>query len=250
MRNVTGPSSDIFQISFKGVLPPQMEGFIIESGIISQIFNKYSGVYGDRLLSRFVSGEGWNVLSSSSMQLTYENLSYDSGSGNVIRIGGEAARITASSSASPTLTLESTIIQGDFSGYSSTDQFGLAYSAKQVPSGTNIQVKFYSDSSNYFSTTQVIPVNGLTGAWTYKVLKFPKSDFSVIGSPNWARIVKTQIVVSTSNIAEFVLDGFSTFDTDYINPDYAIISRSVSNTPILKSSGKTMDVEYFLEFRL
>jgi hypothetical protein len=47
-----------------------------------------------------------------------------------------------------------------------------------------------------------------------------------------------------------MLDGLSVFDTDYINPDYAMISRSVSASQIVKSAGKTMDVEYFLEFKL
>jgi hypothetical protein len=63
--------------------------------------------------------------------------------------------------------------------------------------------------------------------------------------------VKCVIIVAAGGTdANMILDGLSLFDTDYINPDYAVISRSVVSSLINKEAGKTMDVEYFLEFKL
>lgn len=250
VRNVTGPSSDVFQISFKGTLPSEMEGYIKESGIISQVFNKYSGSYGDRLLTRFISGEGWTETASNNMSSTYESNLFDSSSGNVIRIGGEGLRIYSTSASSPNLTIENIALNGDFSGYSSLDQFAIAYSAESVPASTQIQLRLYSDPTNYFYTDIPVPQKS-SGAWVYGIIRTNKSEFIPNGSPSWDSIVKSGIAITTSaSGANIMLDGLSIFDTDYINPDYSIISRSVPNGPVFKAGGKNMDVEYFLEFKL
>ena len=249
VRNVTGPYAEIYQVSFKAVLPNQLEGVIRESAIISQEFNRYAGSYGDKLLSKFTSGEGWSTVSSSNMTQTYESIGYDV-LGNSVRIGGEASRFSATSAASPSISIESSAIQGDFSGYSSADQFALAYSGYYVSAGTSIEVRFYSDVSSYYTITLTPAVN-TASIWTYGILKFIKSNFSVAGAPSWSSISKVGVISSTNNAStNFMLDGLSIFDTDYINPDYAMISRSVSANQIVKSAGKTMDVEYFLEFKL
>ena len=250
VRNVTGPSADIFQISFKAALPSEMDGYLKEAGLISQVFNRYSGSYGDRLLSRFISGEGWEVTSSNNMSSTYESNLFDYASGNVVRIGGEGLRITSTSASSPSITLSNTSVTGDFGGYSSLDKFSVAYSASNIPAFTQIQLRFYSDSVSYYYTNIAVPQKS-AGAWTYGILNATKSQFLASGSPNWGGIVRCVMVVTTSATgADMVIDGLSLFDTDYINPDYSVISRSIPSNPVLKTSGKSMDIEYFLEFKL
>jgi hypothetical protein len=58
------------------------------------------------------------------------------------------------------------------------------------------------------------------------------------------------VITTSATGANLVIDGMSIFDTDYINPDYSIVSRSIPSSAVLKTSGKTMDIEYFLEFKL
>lgn len=252
VRNVTGPdNNDIFQISFKGVIPNPVEGYIKESGLVSQTFNRYSGEYGDKVLSRFISGEGWDVASAANMSLIYEPITYDT-EGNGIRIGGEGARIYSTDSGGPNITLTSTAIQGDFSGYSSGDMFALAYSGADISAGTEVSISLYTTPTSYFYATLPLPeiVPG-SPTWTPNIIKFAKSIFGTSGSPSWDTITSVSIQVSTdSATTNLILDGLSLFDTDYINPDYGMTSRSVLDTPVLKTAGKTMDVEYFLEFKL
>lgn len=250
VRNVSGPSSGIYQVSFKAVLPSQLEGVITESGLISQEFNKYSGAYGDKLLSRFVSNEGWIVSSSSGFTQTYESQDFPlPENGNAVRVGGESLRLK-STAGSASITMDSYTVQGDFSGYSSIDQFALGYSGFYVSSGTTVEVRFYSDSDRYFTTTVSLDAQ-TSNSWEYKIKKFNKSQFQAVGSPDWQNIIKSSITASTnSSSTEFIIDVLSLFDTDYINPDYVMTSRSSGNPPVFKKLGKTMDVEYFLEFIL
>lgn len=249
MRNVTGPSGEIFQASFKAVLPEQLDGFVRESGLISQTFNNSAGTYGDRQLARFHSGEGWGIVSSANMDLTYETTGYDA-AGDSVRIGEESARLKASSASSPNMHLQSTVIQGDLSGYSSADQFALAMSGYYVSSGTSIEVRFYSDANSYWFAN-LTPATNTSSTWQYQIIKFYKTDFSQSGTPDWSNIIKSSVLVSTNNAnTNLILDGLSIFDTDYVNPDYVMTSRSIAPVAVRKELGKTMDVEYFLEFKL
>jgi hypothetical protein len=251
VRNVVGPTSDgIFQVSYKGTLPSQLEGVICEAGIISQIFNQYSGAYGDRLIAKFSSSELWTTTSSSNMTAVQQTMAGVANDTAAIRIGGEGIYITSQSASSPSIEIQSTVIQGDFSGYSSADQFALGYSGTYIPAGTSIQIKLYSSASDYWFYTFTSTQN-LYNLWGYKMKKFTKSEFSPSGSPSWDSITKIGVAVATTSAStKIMLDGLSMFDTDYINPDYSMVSRTVLSTPVVKSAGKSMDVEYFLEYRL
>jgi len=247
-RGVSGPSvDDIFQVSFKGSLPSVMEGYISESAIISQVFNSSSGVYGDRLISKFLSGDGWGVVSSSAMSLTYEALGYG-GTANAIRVGGEGMRVYSTSNGS-SIEVSNTNVFGDFSGYSAGDRFGVVYSVANPSSNVTIEIRLYSDAGSYFTASK--PVANATGAsYTYNYLEIEKGSFAKVGDPLWGNIMKVSIIISTPSQADVILDAISMFDSDYINPNYAMISKSVLATPVLKTAGKSMDVEYFLEFKL
>lgn len=248
IRNVSGPDQeDIFQVSFKGSLPSVMEGYISESAIISQNFNTSSGIYGDRLLSKFLSGDGWAVVSSSGMAVTYERLGYG-GTSESIRVGGEGMRIYSTATGS-TIEIENTNIFGDLSGYSAGDKFGIVYSSVNPSSSVVLEIRLYSDASNYFTAST--PLEGGTSSnFAYHQVEIEKGDFSKVGEPIWGDIIKMGLIVSTPSQANVIIDAVSLFDSDYINPNYAMISKSVISSPVLKTAGKSMDVEYFLEFKL
>jgi hypothetical protein len=248
IRNVSGPSSeDIFQVSYKGTLPSIMEGYISESAIISQVFNSASGVYGDRLLSKFLSGDGWGLVSSSGMAMTYEALGYG-GTANSIRVGGEGMRLYSTATGS-TIHIDNTNVFGDFSGYSAGDRFGIVYSVASPSTSATLEIRLYSDASNYFTASSSLS-NESGSSSTYNYLEIEKGAFSKVGNPTWSDIIKIGLIISTPSQANVILDAISLFDSDYINPNYAMISKSVLSTPVLKTAGKSMDVEYFLEFKL
>lgn len=256
-RNVSSQGGSLYQVSFKGQLPPVVAGVIRESGILSQVFNNYSGVFGDRLLSRFVSSEGWAApvpgMSMTVDQQTYSSLS--SATNNSVRIGNEAVRFLSTANTPVNITISSNTVQGSLSGYSSSDTIALAYSSKRIPAAAQVTLRFHTDSTNYWSSTASL-IQNTANDWVYQILRLQKSTFINSGQADWAEINYCSIVVSapTTTVStnfEMILDGLSVFDTDYINPDYSLISRSVVPSPgVVKETGKTMDIEYVLEFSL
>lgn len=251
VRNVTGPMSEIYQVSFKGTLPEGLTGVITESAVISQTFNASSGSFGDKVLATFNSGEGWTTISSSNMALSYIFQGYPvpaTPSTDAVRIGPEA--ILLDSSGTSTITIESPVVQGDFSGYSSSDIFALAYSSNYISSGTTATLRLYSDASSYYSAA--FPLTTQTDSvWAHRSSKILKSAFAATGTPSWNNIIKVALIVASNNAStNVVLDAISVFDADYITTDYAMISRALAPAPVVKTAGKTMDVEYFLEFKL
>lgn len=256
-RNVSSQGGSLYQVSFKGQLPPIVAGVIKESGILSQVFNNYSGVFGDRLLCRFVSSEGWSLVGTASGmtmdQQTFASLT--SAANDSIRIGNEGIRLLSTASTPASITMSSNTVQGNLSGYSSADTIALAYSSKKIPANAQVSLRFHTDSSNYWSSNSAL-IQNTTNEWSYRILRIQKSNFISTGNADWANINYCSIIVSaptttsTTNF-EMVLDGLSAFDTDYINPDYSLISRSVVPYPgVVKETGKTMDIEYVLEFSL
>lgn len=244
VRNVTGPSSGIYQVSFKGTLSTQVEGVIKESAIISQTFNKYAGSFGDRLITDFSASRGWEASNSIGVTTSYELQEADT-----VRVGPEGIKITATSTSS-SHTISNINIYGDFSGYSGSDTVALAYSRYLVDPSTQIVIVFYTDDDNFFTGTLNIPQYS-SAVWDYNIVSISKGSFLPAGTPAWDNIASCSISVYPGDIGtNLILDAVSILDTDYINPDYVMTSRTVATTPIIKQAGKTMDVEYFLEFKL
>jgi hypothetical protein len=64
---------------------------------------------------------------------------------------------------------------------------------------------------------------------------------------SWDTIERIGFDVTAGGTAGFVtLDGLRAEDTDTINNEYALISRAIPGSPIIKDDTSPMDIEYTL----
>jgi len=132
-------------------------------------------------------------------------------------------------------------VNGPFTGYnfySSADRLAIAYS--KLSGGTQtITLKFHTNSLNYF-TAAVSTSSGTTygiGEKTFQEMSTAKTGF-----PSWDNI---SYITITAN-GDTLIDAIRFNDTDNLDTSYGMISRAVLNTPIVKQSNQTLDVEYYL----
>ena len=70
-----------------------------------------------------------------------------------------------------------------------------------------------------------------------------------IGSPDKANIdlISIEIHPTTGNTTSIGADGLRINDEDTFDPGFGLISRTALETPLVKYTGRTVDVEYRLE---
>jgi len=134
----------------------------------------------------------------------------------------------------------------DVSGYSALDSLTLAY----YQSDTNLDyvfVRMYDSNNNYYE----IRYSGeLSVGYKIKSLTLNNlysSGFG-LGTPDQTSIVKIScgVKAKSSGATAALFDGMRINDEDSFRTDYGMISRSVLTTPITKSLGKQMVIEYRL----
>lgn len=135
--------------------------------------------------------------------------------------------------------------QFDLSGYSSKDKLTLAYN-RASSNLASIKIKFYTSSGNYYYGT-ITPTSG-TGD---KIASIDMSDVfaNTEGSPNASVISMIGIELTRTSAASDAvtyMDGLRINDEDTFDPNFGLISRSVLDTPITKTIGRSVDVEYKL----
>jgi hypothetical protein len=97
-------------------------------------------------------------------------------------------------------------------------------------------------------------VNATTGAATfttglaslelqYQILSCAKDEILATGTPSWSNINKISITMTSTGL---VLDGIKFDDTDNVDINYGLISRTALATPIQKSAGEPITIEYYL----
>jgi hypothetical protein len=135
----------------------------------------------------------------------------------------------------------------DFSQYSANDVFTFT-TIWDTNKPTSIEIRFVSDSSNYYAYN--VPVTDIlhTTTSTYRVASIAKSLWVATGAPSWSMITSIEVIAGrTSGASNLYLDGIRIDDTDTINSDYSLVSRSVLTTPITKLTGSEMDIEYYVD---
>lgn len=134
----------------------------------------------------------------------------------------------------------------DVSGYSALDSLTIAY----YQSDTNLDyvfVRTYDSNNNYYEIR--FPGSGSTG---YKINSLTLNNLYSSGfgsgTPDQTAIVKISVGVKakSSGATTALFDGLRINDEDSFRTDYGMISRSVLITPITKSLGKQMVIEYRL----
>ena len=132
----------------------------------------------------------------------------------------------------------------DVSGYSALDSLTLAY----YQSDTNLDyvfVRMYDSNNNYY---EIRYAGDASTGYKIKSLTLNNLYSSGYGSgtPDQTSIVKIScgVKAKSSGATVALFDGMRINDEDSFRTDYGMISRSVLTTPITKSLGKQMVIEY------
>jgi len=216
------------KLVFKTTLEQELVLKIYESGLWSTTLNTSNTDNDSRLLTTFdTNTEEWNNVS-------LEN--------TIARTSADAVTVAAAANATTSTRLD---VEMDLSGYSNNDVFLLAFQ-KTSSNITDISLTFENETGNSFSLNKSItslPVD-------YNVLSFRKGDFIANGPISWDFITKFGVDVKAgASGGNVVLDAIRIEDTDTVNPDHVLVSRSVLSTPLVKTSIAPMDIEYVLEIK-
>jgi hypothetical protein len=134
----------------------------------------------------------------------------------------------------------------DISGYSSNDSLTLAYYQPDL-NLDYVFVRTYDSNDRYYEIRY--PSNNSIG---YKINSLTLNNLYTSGygngTPDNESIVKISVGVKakSSGSTNVLFDGLRINDEDAFRSDYGLISRSVLSTPIVKTLGKQMDIEYRL----
>lgn len=151
---------------------------------------------------------------------------------------GSALQITAGASSTTTSSLAG--LGMDLSSYSALDQFVFAVRANNAFVST-VQFRFLTSAGNYFQYA-----TGALSSGTYAILNANKGALTVVGTPDWASITEVQVLVTATagGTASVDIDGLRIEDVDASREESALISRAVLGSPIVKTVGLPLDIEY------
>jgi hypothetical protein len=140
-----------------------------------------------------------------------------------------------------------TINETDFSGYSVNDSIRLSY-YKNDNNLEKIKIRFYSSDIAYYEI-EIIDNTGTGNKISDDILLSVLYAGANSENPDISKINKIGIVVvPKSGVQSTVgMDGLRINDEDSFDPTYGLISRSVLSTPLVKTIGRLVDVEYRME---
>lgn len=221
-------------VIYKAVLPIDISGTIKEVGIYPS--RKLSLInFDSKFISEFsdpfnwTDSEGFNPEVSSTGTLIGDDLlNMQSG------IGTENV-------------YTSTIPETDFSGYSVNDSIKLSY-YKVDNNLQKIKIRFYSSNSAYYEV-EILDSSGTGNKLSSDILISTLLAGANSENPDFSKINKIGIVIVPKTGLQSVvgLDGLRINDEDSFDPVYGLISRKVLSTPLVKVSGRAVDVEYRME---
>lgn len=220
------------EVIFKGTLASGIPGSIYEIGLYPEMINSGAGAYQSRLICQFNSQfEAWTNASASNTDTAQS------------RISNNGIMDTISSN-NGTVTHVLTGLSVNLSGYSPLDSFVLAiYNGSATLA--NITVAF-TNSAGQTMTGTFTPTG--TG---WQTIAVAKGSFANYAAYDMTYVTTITVVVTATGTAGstpcvVTLDGLSVRDNDTVNPDYALLSRAVLGSPIVKSSVIPLDIEYAL----
>jgi len=224
-----------YSVVYKTTLPTDVEGIISEVGIFPTGFLQNTD-YSSKYISSFENTTDWK--DSSGLQPT-------SVSTPTPKIGSSSFSITAASGQSKYYSLDTVF---DIAGYGVEDSMTLAFYQTDL-NLDYIYARFYSSPTNY----KEIRFPGTTSVG-HKILPIKlsslfNSTFSSTGATDFSKITVIEIgaKAKVSGATNVLLDGLRLNDEDRYNSQYGLISRSVLVTPIVKTLGVEMDIEYKID---
>ena len=229
----TAEGASSYAVVYKTSLPQEISGIISEIGIYpSTRISKNN--YDSKFISSFSDNLSWYT--STGENPTYSTIG--------TRIGDNVLTLSSDSGSSKTYT--SDIPNIDLNGYSINDTVTFAY-YKNDNNLQKIRIKFHSSPTSYL-WADITPPSGLGYIISTDI---PMSTFynNEISSPDKSSITKISIEVhpTTGNTTSIGADGWSLNDEDTFDPAFGLISRTALDNPLVKYTGRTVDVEYRLE---
>ena len=226
-----GTGVSTYAVVYKTTIPSDIVGTIYEIGLFPTGTDGNSD-YSSRFISTFENNLNW--LDDSGVSAT----TVDTPSP---RIGNTWFSIAATSNSSNKYSLSTPF---DLTGYSQNDSLTLAFKQQD----TNLDyvfVRFYSSSVDYYEM-RFLGNSSLLNKVTTSLLSNLYSSGFTSGSPDAASIIKISVgaKAKSSGATTVLLDGLRINDEDTFNTYSSIISRSVLSSPIAKSYGREIDVEY------
>lgn len=222
-----------YGVVYKTTLPTDISGIINEIGLYPSIALG-STDYASKSISNFEDGQYWLDDLGASAATVYSPAPL---------IGTYYLPITAAASASKKYSYN---IDLDLSGYSANDSMTVSYNQ----SDTNLDYLFiraYSSVTDYYEIRFL--GEALSGN-KIKSLTLNNLYSSTYGSGSPSSSAITRICVGvkakSSGASTVLMDGLRINDEDSFRSDYGLISRSVLSSPITKSFGRQMDIEYRL----
>lgn len=224
-----------YSIVYKTTLPQDVAGQITEIGLYPS--NRTSqNDYDSKMITDFAYFIDW-----------IDSNGYNPSTSEIGSKIGSSSLTMQALSASGGNEYKATMTGLNLAGYSVNDSIRLAYYLNDV-NCDNIQINFYSSDNDYYSTT--IDING-DGIGYYITDNILLNDLysSPIGSPIKSQINKIGIVITptSGNDTSVNLDGLRINDEDTFDPTFGLISRAVLGDTLIKSAGRTVDVEYKLD---
>jgi hypothetical protein len=229
----TNEETTTYGVVYKTTLPQEVSGIISELGIYpSTRISKNN--FDSQFLDNFSDNLAW-------VANTLENPSYSEVGA---RIGDDVISLASGSGTAKTYTREIPTI--NLLGYSVNDSVTFAY-YKSDNNLSKIRIKLHSDTANYFYA-DITPQSGIG----YKIapdISMATFFNNQIGSPDKANIdlISIEIHPTTGNTTSIGADGLRINDEDTFDPGFGLISRTALETPLVKYTGRTVDVEYRLE---
>ena len=224
---------------YKGIIPTDVAGIISEVGLYPGTRTSINN-YDSKFLSDFEDSLIWYT----SINTHPDEIS----SGTpAARIGSKVLefKFETADTSNTTREYKYNVGQLDLSGYSAKDSLSLAYN-RQTTNLASLKVKFYSSSGNYYYGT-FTPSSG-TGN---KITQISMADVfsNISGTPVSSSISTIGIELTRTSAASQAIaymDGLRINDEDTFDPNFGLISRSALATPITKTLGRAIDIEYKL----
>lgn len=222
-----------YGVVYKTTLPVDVAGIISEIGLYPSVTLGATD-YSSKAISNFADYQQW----------TKDDGSYST---SVVdptpRTGLNHLSLTSTAS---NRNQYSANIELDITGYSPNDSLTVAY----VQNDLNLDylfIKLYSSAEDYYEIR--FPASLTIGdKITSLTLNNLYSSGYGSGTPDSSTIIKISIGAKAlaSGSTTVLFDGIRINDEDSFRSDYGLISRSKLTTPITKSIGRQMDIEYRL----
>lgn len=221
-------------VIYKAILPVDISGSIKEVGIYPS--RKLSLInFDSKFISDFSDPFDWTDLNGFNPQVSSVGA----------LIGNDVLNMQSGVDAENIYL--STIPETDYSGYSVNDTIKLSY-YKNDNNLEKIKIRFYSSETAFYE----VEILDNSGTGNKLSLDIPISTLLAGANsenPDFSKINKIGIVIvpKTGVQSTVGMDGLRINDEDSFDPVYGLISRKVLSTPLVKLSGRTVDVEYRME---